>query len=157
MKRRHWILRRELLLADLLLVGTIVGLLVTRAIEGPGHLGGRPFALVPITYLVVFMHLLVWFSEPGVPRSHRWLFTQLAKRLSDLALGVVIFLFVMAPQPLGGNFGGGTGTSIFGIPTGILVLAVGLAGLVGGWIWIRLIARGEPVPEANDRFWRSRS
>ena len=157
MKRRHWILRRELLLADLLLVGTIVGLLVTRVIEGPGHLGWRPFALVPITYVVVFMHLLVRFSEPGVPRSHRWLFTQLAKRLSDLAIGIVIFLFVMAPQPLSEPFSGGSVASIFGTPTGTLVLAVGIVGLVGGWIWIRLIARGERVPEANDRFWRSRA
>lgn len=157
MKRTHWILRRELLLADLLLLGTIVGLLVTRVIEGPGHLGGRPFALVPITYLVVFMHLLVSFSQPGMSRSHRWLFTQLAKRLSDLAIGFVVFVFVMAPQPLSEPFSGGSSASIFGVPMGLLVLAVGVAGLVGGWIWIRLIARGEPVPEANDRFWRSRA
>jgi len=155
-KRTHWILRRELLLADVLLIGTIAGLLLTRAIEGPGHLGGRPFALVPIAYLVAFMHLIAWFSEPGVPRD-RWLFTQAAKRLSDLALGVVILLFVMPQQSFGPPFDPVSGPSIFGIPTGTLVPAVGVAGLVGGWIWIRLIARGEPVPEANDRFWRSRT
>lgn len=155
MKHVKWILRRELLLADLLLVGTIVGLLATRAIEGPGHLNGRPFALVPIAYLVAFMHLIAWFCEPGVP-GDRWLFTQWAKRLSDLALGVVILLFVMPRQSFGPPFDPASGPSILGIPTGTLVLAVGVAGLVGGWTWIRLIARGEPVPEANDRFWRSR-
>lgn len=155
MKHVKWILRRELLLADLLLVGTIVGLLATRAIEGPGHLNGRPFALVPIAYLVAFMHLIAWSVEARV-LSHRWLLMQLAKRLSDLAIGFAIFVFVMAPQSLSEPFSGGSSASIFGIPTGILVLAVGVAGLVGGWIWIRLIARGEPVPEANDRFWRSR-
>lgn len=155
MKRRHWILRRELLLADVLLIGTIGGLLLIRVLDGPGHLNARPFAVVPIAYLVAFMHLIAWSSEPRVP-SPRWLLMQVAKRLSDLALGVVIFLFVTAQQPFGDAFVGGTGPSIFGIPAWSLVLAVGIAGLVGGWIWIRLIARGEPVPEANDRFWRSR-
>ncbi|TAL07688.1 MAG: hypothetical protein EPO00_08700 [Chloroflexota bacterium] len=155
MSRLHWILRRELLLADLLLIGTIVGLLLTRAIEGPGHLGGRPFALVPIAYLVLAMHLIAFFSEPGVPRD-RWLFIQLAKRLSDLAIGVVIFLLVMPQHASGPMFDPGSGPSIFGIPAATVVLALGVVGLVGGWIWIRLIAHGEPVPEANDRFWRSR-
>jgi hypothetical protein len=46
--------------------------------------------------------------------------------------------------------------SVAGLPARIIIAAVACSGIVVGWIWIRRIARGEPEPESNDRFWRSR-
>lgn len=155
MARLHWPYRRELVLADLFLIGTVVGLALMRLVDGPGHLGARPFLLVPIAYVVVCMHLIAWFSGPGA-RGNHWLFVQAAKRLSDVVLGLVLLGIVMS-QFAGPGFGGFSKPATFlGIPFDVFVLAVGVAGLVIGWVWIRIVARGEPVPESNDRFWRSR-
>jgi hypothetical protein len=154
MSRLHWPYRRELVLGDLLLVGTLAGLAITRLVEGPGHLGSRPFALVPITYLVVCMHLIAWLSGPAGQGNH-WFFVQVAKRLSDLALGLVLLVGAMV-LVTGPGLEFTQPTTFLGIPSDMVPLVVGVAGLVIGWVWIRRIARGEPVPEANDRFWRSR-
>ena len=47
---------------------------------------------------------------------------------------------------------------MFGVnPVALAIVALGYAGLIVGWVWIRRIARGDPEPEANDRHWLSRS
>jgi len=91
--------------------------------------------------------------------TNRWFVTQLMLRIADAALLIVVWLVVLTvffPPTLSGG-PNDYAANIWGIPSGIIVEAVGVAGAVIGWVWIRRIARGEPEPEANDRFWWSRT
>lgn len=92
--------------------------------------------------------------------TNRWFVTRLMLRIADAAMLVVTWLLVQAvffaPTLFGGDMNG-QAANVGGIPSGIILEAFGVAGVVIGWVWIHRIARGEPEPEANDRFWWSRT
>ena len=155
MSRLRWPYRRELVLADVLFLAALARVALWQA---DGKLVGmRPewLAIVVIGYIVACMHAVAWLSRPWEPED-RYVFTSVAKRLADVAVGIVLFI--------GFQLGGPTSRpmwdpspSVLGIPIGHLVFFAGAAMVAIGWIWIRLIARGKPEPEANDRFWWSRA
>jgi hypothetical protein len=77
-------------------------------------------------------------------------------RFADITLLLMLAWPFMAP-----NFGGGMDhaaqSAILGVPPAVLLYVVGVLGIAIGCGWIHRIARGEPQPEANDRFWWSRA
>jgi hypothetical protein len=156
MSRIRWAYRRELVLADVLFLAAVARVALWQA-DGK-LIGMRPewLAVVVIGYIVACMHAVAWLSHPWEPED-RFLFTFVAKRLADAAVGMVLLIGFQLGQP---RFGGPIGyvpSLVLGIPVGHLVFFAGAAVIAIGWIWIRLIARGEPEPEANDRFWWSRA
>jgi hypothetical protein len=94
------------------------------------------------------------FAKPFGP-TRSWLITRTIMRISDGALLVAIWLMVSAWTGADETFSDAL-PSVAGPPARIIIAAVACSGIVVGWIWIRRIARGEPEPESNDRFWRSR-
>jgi hypothetical protein len=84
-----------------------------------------------------------------------WLITRTIMGISDVALLLAIWLMVSAWTGADAGFSVLV-PSVAGLPARIIIAAVACSGIVVGWIWIRRIARGEPEPESNDRFWRSR-
>jgi hypothetical protein len=93
------------------------------------------------------------------PTLHPVLF-QLILRISDVALIFAVWMFAQMtffrPTYFGGPMFDPPVRTFAGLPVGQLLFWLGVSGIVVGWIWIRRIARGEPEPESNDRFWRSR-
>lgn len=91
--------------------------------------------------------------------TDRWIITRTMLRIADAALLIVIWLVVQTvffPT----SFGGGPNdqvATVWGVPSAVIAFTVGIVGVVIGWLWIHRIARGEPEPEANDRFWWSRT
>jgi hypothetical protein len=84
-----------------------------------------------------------------------WLITRTIMRISDVALLLAIWLVVGALTGADAAFSVPV-PSVAGVPATLITAAVACSGIGLGWIWIRLIARGAPEPESNDRFWRSR-
>jgi hypothetical protein len=84
-------------------------------------------------------------------RKTRWLITRVELRIADLAMLVIPVMLMASPT----NFGGTPAPGELNLSTAML--ALGEVAIALGWLWIRRIARGEPEPEANDRFWRSRA
>lgn len=98
-------------------------------------------------------------AVPGVPRpagpTRGWLVTRTIMRISDVALLLVIWL--VATMWSGADVSiGDDSPSVAGVPARIVLAAIAGCATVVGWVWIRRIASGEPEPESNDRFWRSR-
>ena len=87
---------------------------------------------------------------PG--QTKNWFLTRAMLRLADAALVVTLGIFVLPSSPMFGQ----TVPTVVGVPTGMVVPVIGFTGIVTGWAWIRMIARGDPEPESNDRFWISR-
>jgi hypothetical protein len=157
----RWFLRRDLLVADAALVGGI-------AAAGIGLIGGivggedasaagslRILGVFAIVYGVVWILLYAALSSETA-QSERWTTTQTMMRLADLAVFLPAFIVLSPPTYFGGPMHE-VAAGPFGVPWGAVMLAIGFVGVVTGWIWIRLIARGEPEPAANDRFWWSRA
>jgi hypothetical protein len=156
MPRIRWPYRRELVLADVLFLAAGARVALWQA---DGRLiGMRPewLAIVVIGYIVACMHAVAWLSHPWEPED-RFLFTSVAKRLADAALGMVLLIGFQFGQPRSSPMWVPPPSVIIGIPVGDLVFFAGAVMVAIGWIWIRLIARGNPEPEANDRFWWSRA
>ena len=91
--------------------------------------------------------------------TDRWIITRAMLRIADTALLVITWIVVQAVFFPSQFFGGAyyQPATVWGVPSGMITYAVGVTGVVNGWLWIRRIARGEPEPESNDRFWWSRA
>ena len=161
MRRLRWFLRRDLLVADAALVGGIVAAsigLIGRIVLGedaPAAGSLRILGVFATGYGVVWILLYAGLSSETA-QSERWTTTRAMMRVADLAVVFPVFVALAAPQPFGGPVHEAMAGPL-GVPWGMVVVAIGYVGAVTGWIWIRLIARGEPEPEANDRFWWSRA
>lgn len=161
MKRLRWFLRRDLLVADAALVGGIAaasigligGIVVGEGAPAAGSL--RILGVFATGYGVVWILLYAALSSETA-QSERWTTTRAMMRVADLAVVFPIFVALSAPTFFGGGMHEAT-VGPLGVPWGVVVAAIGYVGAVTGWIWIRGIARGEPEPEANDRFWWSRT
>jgi hypothetical protein len=159
--RLRWFLRRDLLIADAALVGgiAVAGIgIIGRVVGGvdPSAAGSlRILGAFAIGYGVVWILMYAALSSETAG-SERWATTRAMMRIADVALLLPVFFALAAPQPFGGPIQEATPGPI-GVPWGVAVVAIGFVGIVTGWIWIRRIARGEPEPEANDRFWWSRT
>ncbi len=152
----RWLLRPELLVADAVLIGGIAGL-------GAGLLGVlsdpvagslRLLGALASGYGTLWILLYAGLSGRREPEA-RWSITRAIMWFANAALLLPIFLTLTAP-----TFGGGWGEpspAILGLSGSVALATVAYVGIVVGWIWIRLIYRGDPEPEANDRFWWSRA
>jgi hypothetical protein len=158
MTRLDWFRRPDRLVpAALFLVGVPLLVAAPAGFGGDAMTADRVWTLGLLATSVGggWVLLAAWLARARDPEA-RWLITRAIMRIADIALLLPVFVFVAAPVQFGGGLHAEPARLFGVVPAGTAVLAVGYAGIVVGWVWIRRVARGDPEPEANDRHWVSR-
>ena len=159
MRRFGWMLRRELILGDALLVVIIGSVLSQPSFFGevpsfPWHLwvglGGALFGLG-------WVHVIAWqvrdrsISMGRLPKPG-WFATRGMLRLADASVIAVVVLLLTPGDP-----SWGAEPSIAGLPSRIALLLLALPVALIGATWMHRIAREGSEPEAFDQHWWSRA